>query len=942
MKNDLNLNLETDLKTLSSITTRAHYISHRMIYEANQRKNKEKGDPKVGGHSSASSSCLHIMGAIHLLVKTGFDYIVNKPHASPVDHAYNYLLNLFLHKDFSRFSPKEAKDALFQLRAFPSTESKNVFQSYHSHYDPDHYHFLPTGTVGIPPVNLGYLAQAYYLAEKQGYNSPSHHFWALIGDSEFREGSLLEAAPDLAEKEVGNLTWIIDYNRQSLDGHRMNNPHTMLGNDANRIERTMEANGWKVFQLKHGQKRLSLFNKKGGQSFKDLLEKHITDYELQALLLMKEKKKIRIYLKEKYSSLLKDFLPFVSDQKLFEALHDLGGHDISLLAQVLKESKSEEFSHKPSIVIAHTIKGWGLKMAAMAGNHSTISTKEELESLKEKAGLKEEEVFSPFEKKTKEGLFLKKRGDLLYENILEQENIKRKNERHFSKKYSFQTSSKKPFSFPESFDINLKMVHYPHTQWMLGQMTSKLTRIANTPSEELSDSNLDQAWKAASEAIVFMSPDVGTSTNLNPSMDKKVFGASVTNDIEEKLGVKDTKSPDLLPLEDPHRRFLRFEIAEASSMSCLGSFGYMKEALGVPLLPLMTVYDFFIKRALDQYFYNLYLKSSFILVGTPSGVTLSPEGAQHAWKSDFQIPNQITWEPFYCVELEWIIADAMKRHFEGKNKNRSGVLIRCVTRGVNQKAFLKHLKTQKRFKLNLPDKALLSPDGSEIKESMKETMKGALMESKVPSLDEKSIFKEIRKDVLEGAYFLIDYRGYAGYEPGDNVVHIFTMGSPSTEAIEASSALLKKGIYANVIVVTSPDLLLGTLGEKTNYYHLKKTLCIDGNLYLKSPSSSSSFLPSTFPELITLAGQRIPIVSVHDGEVGILDNIGSLVGVKQVSLAVKKHSLSGTPKEIYKYHHIDSQSILEAVEKALFETASEKIQISSSLFNEIKNKKKNS
>ena len=85
-------------------------------------------------------------------------------------------------------------------------------------------------------------------------------------------------------------------------------------------------------------------------------------------------------------------------------------------------------------------------------------------------------------------------------------------------------------------------------------------------------------------------------------------------------------------------------------MSCMGSYGKLRDILGIPLIPLMTVYDFFIKRALDQYFYNLYWNASFILVGTPSGVTLSPEGAQHCWKSDIQIPNQITWEPFYCQE----------------------------------------------------------------------------------------------------------------------------------------------------------------------------------------------------------------------------------------------------------------------------------------------------
>ena len=75
-----------------------------MIYMANDRSDVEKGDPKVGGHPAACASSLHITGALHLLVKSGFDYIANKPHAAPVDHSYNYILDLFLNKDLTKLS----------------------------------------------------------------------------------------------------------------------------------------------------------------------------------------------------------------------------------------------------------------------------------------------------------------------------------------------------------------------------------------------------------------------------------------------------------------------------------------------------------------------------------------------------------------------------------------------------------------------------------------------------------------------------------------------------------------------------------------------------------------------------------------------------------------------------------------------------------------------
>ncbi|NCN95332.1 MAG: pyruvate dehydrogenase, partial [Bdellovibrionales bacterium] len=258
-----------------------------MIYMANNRDNVEKGDPKVGGHVSASSSALHILGALHLMVKSGFDHIANKPHASPTDHSYNYLLNLFLDKDHNRFEKEDMDKAMEGLRAF-SQNGEPVFQSYHSAWDPDRHNFFPSGTVGIPPVNAGYLALAYTYAKKHGHEVPDAHFWAVMGDSEFREGSLHEAIPEFAERQIGNLTWIVDYNRQSLDGHRISNRKIMAGTDDLRIQRSMEANGWHVIQVKHGKIREKLFKEKDGDLFKKLLDDVLDDYDLQVLLQIKD------------------------------------------------------------------------------------------------------------------------------------------------------------------------------------------------------------------------------------------------------------------------------------------------------------------------------------------------------------------------------------------------------------------------------------------------------------------------------------------------------------------------------------------------------------------------------------------------------------------------------------------------------------------------------
>jgi pyruvate dehydrogenase E1 component len=899
---------------VNNVARRAHYLAVQMIYQANHRIEKDKGDPKVGGHASSSSSALHILGALHLVVKTGFDFVANKPHASPADHAYNYLMDLFLNSDGTRMNLANANQAMMGLRKF-SKNGEPVFQSYHSVRDSDHHNFFPSGTVGIPPVVAGYMALAYRYAKEQGYEVPDAHFWAVCGDSEFREGSMYEAIPDFAERELGNVTWILDYNRQSLDGHRITNKKIMQGTDAQRIERTMVANGWKVIQVRHGNYRKSLFKRPKGPEFQKFLEEELEDFQLQALLLVTDAKFLKENIKKDYPN-VREFIDTITEEELKTALHDMGGHDIMAISEALLEAKKN--TRQPTMVIAHTIKGWNLKMAAQAGNHSALPHDEEMAALKIAQGLTANDIlFARFDEKSNEGLFCKERGNILAQEMQAQHFLKKKNQLFFKEQLA------KGGVLPPSLEISTKMANYPHTQWMLGQLTAKLIRIATTALEisavtekQKPLTEKEKPWKLPGELFVSMAPDVGTSTNLNPAMDGKIFGAQVVEDFEAELQVKDDKLPDLVPSEDVARRFIRFEIAEGNVMSCMGAFGKLRDTLGIPVIPLMTVYDFFIKRAMDQYFYNLYWKSSFICVGTPAGVTLSTEGAQHGWKSDFQIPQQITWEPFFCQELDWILCDAVRRHLEYDNEGRTGVLIRGVTRGVDQKDMMRYLKMQTRFKTGLAVGQKLCRTGYELS--------GATNESEVAAVPESEILEQLREDVLAGAYYLIDHRNYAGYSAGDNVVHLFAMGSQSTEAIKASEELLKKGIYANVIVVTSPDLLVGHLGYFNNYRHLRENLKINGNLHLHP-------LPTSSQELTTLSGRRIPVVSVHDGEAGLLDNVGSIVGVKQIACAVRKHSLCGRPVEVYRYHDIDAEAVVSAALQVLADTAEENIELNFSL-----------
>lgn len=214
---------DPDLPLLRRITRRAFVQMATMIHLANHRDDAAEGDPKVGGHPAACASSMEILAALHLVVREPGDYVCCKPHASPTDHALHHQLGLFRHPDGRWFAEEEAEAVMARLRAF-SLDGGPVFQSYHAESDPDSFHFLPSGSVGIPPVVSVYLALAYRYAASHGWTDlPRPHFWSLMGDSEFREGSLMEALPEVAERELGNVTWIVDYNRQNLDGTRIPN-----------------------------------------------------------------------------------------------------------------------------------------------------------------------------------------------------------------------------------------------------------------------------------------------------------------------------------------------------------------------------------------------------------------------------------------------------------------------------------------------------------------------------------------------------------------------------------------------------------------------------------------------------------------------------------------------------------------------------------------------
>jgi pyruvate dehydrogenase E1 component len=913
---------------LKRIVERAHAQTMMMIHIANHRPDKRRGDPKVGGHPASCASSMHILGALHLHAREVHDYVGCKPHASPVDHTMHHLMQLFRREsDGAWYSTEESKRIMTRLRKFPVPGEEPVFQSYHARSDPDSFHFLPSGSVGIPPVASVYLALAHRYARDHGWVVPPEaHFWSLIGDSEFREGSLMEALPDVAERQLGNVTWIIDYNRQNLDGTRIPNERGLKSSDCDRIERTAAANGWRVMQVRHGTYREELFKRPGGVSLKRLFEGGLSDYEYQMLLFKRDAGEIRRRAGQGNPDVAK-LLKSLSDDEVLRAFADLGGHCLEKLIEAYDRARQDPDA--PCLVIAHTIKGWSLECAADPSNHSTLPSEKEIERLLAQSGLAKDDPFALFPSDSDEGAYLADRRDRFRAGIEAHARIVRENRERV------RAGIAKDGGLPDSLDIDLSLFPLAHTQWMWGQLAAKLVRIGTQddggPTTGVSSKTLspdEQRWKTAADFVLTLSPDVGTSTNISPGMDQRIYGPDYEVDIDEELQLR-YKHPDLVATDDPWTRHIRFEIAEANCMSAMGAFGKMGHYTGLPFMPMMTVYDFFIKRALDQLYYDLYWGAEFVLVGTPSGTTLSSEGAQHSWKSDIQIPNLVTWEPMFAIEMDWILSDALRRQMIDDNDGRRGVLIRGVTRSIPQGLMLEHVRAQRASKVafegSLRPKDDAGASGGEPARDGRAFADGSVDESTVPALSDEELLQRVRRDCLQGAWYLVDWRGYAGYEPGDNVVHVFSMGSVTTEAIAASRELLERGIFANVIVISSPELLLGILGEKDEHRHLREGLAVTGDLHAVQHATEGE------AGLVSIAGRRVPIVAVCDGEAGLLDNIGSIVGVRQLTLGVRKFSKCGRPDEVFAYQHLDAKSIVEAAGRVLSETALEDLRVSPAL-----------
>ena len=617
-------------KILKLIEQKILWLACWMIHNANHIRSNDDG-LKVGGHQASSASIVSIMTALYFDILRPEDRVAVKPHASPVFHAIQYLSGL------------QTKENIENFRGFGGA------QSYPSRTKDIDDVDISTGSVGLGVAMTSFisLTQDYIANKTFGKDLPKGRMIALVGDAELDEGNIYECLQEGWKHDLRNVWWIIDYNRQSLDGV----VHEGL---SERLSSVFEAFGWNLIVLKYGKLQEEAFNEPGGEE----LKKWIDDCpnQLYSALIYEggANFKTRVLDDIGDQSSVSKLINKRSDEEFLELMANLGGHCIHTLCDAFKNIKDD----KPTAFIAYTIKGWGTPLAGHKDNHAGLMTKAQMETFKAKLGILNGNEWNSFsdEKETIE---------------LDQ----------YIKNLPFQKAGHRRFKSKKiEVDSNISITETSiSTQNAFGKI---LDQYAKNNTE-------------FSKRIITTSPDVSVSTNLGPWINRK----GLFSRVESSDTFRDRKIPSaqkwIFSREGQH---VELGIAEMNLFLMLGAAGLSHELFGERLFPVGTVYDPFIARGLDAMNYACYQDARFMLAGTPSGISLAPEGGAHQSIGTPLIgisqPGLLSFEPAFADELSII----MNYGFDYlQMENGGSVYLRLSTRSIEQP----HRQIDKSLKENI-------------------------------------------------------------------------------------------------------------------------------------------------------------------------------------------------------------------------------------------------
>ncbi len=626
---------------------------------------------------------------------------------------------------------------------------------------------------------------------------------ALVGDAELDEGNVYECLQEGWKNGLRNTWWIIDYNRQSLDGIV---PEGLF----QRIEQIFAAFGWDVVKVKYGALQRKAFAEPGGEKLRAWID--ACPNQLYAALTFMGGAVWRQRLAEALGDQgdVSALIDRRSDAELAALMENLGGNCVETMAETFAAIDHD----RPTCFLAYTIKGWGTPIAGHKDNHGGLMSKAQMADWQRHMSVPEGEKWEPF-------ATVKDRAGL----------------RAFLAAVPFFARGPRRFSdallpVPE---IEVDRAREISTQIGFGKILDDLSK---------GDSPL-------ASRIVTTSPDVTGTTSLGPWVNRrKLFASSVQHDTFRAENIAPTAKWEFAP-DGQH---IELGIAKMNLFLLLGAAGLSHSLFGKRLIPIGTVYDPFVARGLDALNYACYQSARFVIVGTPSGVTLAPEGGAHQSIGTPLIgmsqDGLAAFEPAFVDELAVIMAWAfayLQKDGEGDPDERTW--LRDETGGS--------------VYLRLSTNPLEQPG--------------------------KRHDDAFRQGTIDGAYWL--------RAPGPNCeVVIAYQGAVAPEAIRASGLLADSRRDVGVLAVTSADRLNAgwTAAQRAR---------ARGN---KAARSHVETLLQDLPAHCRLA-------TVIDGHPATLSWLGSVWGHQTISLGVEHFGQTGTIGDLYRHYGIDAETIAARV-----------------------------
>lgn len=776
----------TDYFHLKTIEQRLLWLSHWMIHNANHIRPNNEGI-KVGGHQASSASMVSIMTALYFSALRPEDRIAVKPHASPIFHAIQYLMGNQTRENMENFR------GLHGVQSYPS-RTKDI----------DDVDFS-TGSVGlgVAITSFASLIQDYVQAKSWGKELPLGRMVALVGDAELDEGNIYECLQEGWKNDLRNTWWVIDYNRQSLDG-------IVREGLFKRVEQIFDAFGWDVIRIKYGHLQREAFTESGGARLREWIDD--CPNQLYAALTFMGGAVWRKRLMDDLGDQgdVSALIEKRSDEELAALMENLGGNCVGTMAEAFKAIDHD----RPVCFLAYTIKGWGTPIAGHKDNHGGLMNKTQMAAWQDYMGVSEGQEWEKFatidDPKPLQG-------------FLDAAPFFAKGQR----RYCDDVLAVPTISFSSDRVIS--------TQMGFGKIL-----------DELSKGSSDFATR-----IVTTSPDVTGTTNLGPWVNRrKLFARTEQADTFISENIPSTAKWEFMP-EGQH---IELGIAEMNLFLLLGAAGLSHSLFGKRLIPIGTVYDPFVGRGLDALNYACYQNARFMIVGTPSGVTLASEGGAHQSIGTPLIgmsqDGLAAFEPAFVDELavimEWSFNYLQK---EGDDDPDERTWLRDETGGS--------------VYLRLTTNPVEQPG--------------------------KRADDDFRQGAIDGAYWL--------RKPGPNCeIVVAYQGAVAPEAIRAAGMIGSARRDVGVLAVTSADRLNAgwTAAQRAR---------VRGNTQAKCHIET----------LLGALPRECKIVTVIDGHPATLSWLGSVIGHQTLPLGVEHFGQTGTIAQLYRHFDIDAEAIIKRV-----------------------------